>query len=156
MKMKGRFRPQADVASIRYRCKDSGPIRIAPDHADAIELPINFLQGASQHRAYTLCARRRQPVPNRITLIGASLFVLAACAGVQSVQLSGPAAALHDASQSGNLEEARAIVTAQPALLDSKGVNGNTPLEWAAFNGHLELVQYLVRQGADIETRNSR
>ncbi len=93
-------------------------------------------------------------MPNRVTLIGASLLLLAGCAGVQSVQLSGPAAALHDASQSGNLEEVRAIVTAQPALLDSKGVGGNTPLEWAAFNGHLELVQYLVRQGADIEARN--
>jgi len=93
-------------------------------------------------------------VPNRITLIGASLLLLAGCAGVQSVQLSGPAAALHDASQSGNLEEARAIVTAEPALLDSKGAGLNTPLSWAAFHGHLELVQYLVNQGADIEAQN--
>ena len=127
--LRGRLRPEADVASIRYRCKDSGPIRIAPGPADAIELPINFLQGASQQRTYTLCTRRRQLVPNRITLIGASLLLLTGCAGVQSVQLSGPAAALHYASQSGNLEEARAIVTAEPALLDSKGNGGNTPLQ---------------------------
>ena len=93
-------------------------------------------------------------MPNRITLIGAALLLLAGCAGVQSVQLSGPAAALHDASQSGNLEEARAIVTAEPALLDSKGAGLNTPLSWAAFHGHLKVVQYLVNQGADIEAQN--
>ena len=95
-------------------------------------------------------------MPNRITLIGTSLLLLAACAGVQSVQLSGPAAALHDASQSGDLEEARAIVIAEPALLDSKGSGGNTPLQWAAFHGHLKVVQYLVNQGADIEARLSK
>ncbi len=85
--------------------------------------------------------------------IGASLLLLAGCAGSQ---LRGPAATLHRASQSGDLHEVRAIVTAQPALLDSReSRGGNTPLAWAVFHGHLELVQYLVRQGADIETRNS-
>ena len=46
-------------------------------------------------------------MPNRITLIGASFLLLAGCAGVQSVQLSDTAAALHRASQSGNLDEVR-------------------------------------------------
>ena len=29
-------------------------------------------------------------------------------------------------------------------------------LQWASFNGHLEVVKYLVKKGANIHTRNDR
>ncbi|KIW68386.1 hypothetical protein PV04_04337 [Phialophora macrospora] len=40
-------------------------------------------------------------------------------------------------------------------LLNHKNVNGNTPLHWAAMNGHLDVVVALVRAGADARVRNA-
>ncbi|OCT52381.1 hypothetical protein CLCR_10734 [Cladophialophora carrionii] len=40
-------------------------------------------------------------------------------------------------------------------LLNHKNVSGNTPLHWAAMNGHLDVVMALVRAGADARVRNA-
>ncbi|ETI24415.1 hypothetical protein G647_03784 [Cladophialophora carrionii CBS 160.54] len=40
-------------------------------------------------------------------------------------------------------------------LLTHKNVSGNTPLHWAAMNGHLDVVMALVRAGADARVRNA-
>ena len=37
----------------------------------------------------------------------------------------------------------------QTALLDSQNSSGNTPLHWAALNGHLDAVKTLISAGAD-------
>lgn len=36
------------------------------------------------------------------------------------------------------------------ALLDAKDSDGETPLHYAALNGHLDCVKHLVRNGADV------
>jgi len=33
------LRREADLASVRYPCKDSRPFRLAPGHADSMEFP---------------------------------------------------------------------------------------------------------------------
>ncbi|KAK5635619.1 hypothetical protein RRF57_011331 [Xylaria bambusicola] len=38
---------------------------------------------------------------------------------------------------------------------DFKIRKGQTPLSWAARNGHEEIVQLLVEKGADIESKDS-
>jgi len=43
--------------------------------------------------------------------------------------------------------------TASPILAHANQ-EGNTPLHWAALNGHLEAVKALVSQGADTGVRN--
>lgn len=40
------------------------------------------------------------------------------------------------------------------AILDAHNAAGNTPLHWAALNGHLEAVKVLVGAGADVRVRN--
>ncbi|EXJ60730.1 hypothetical protein A1O7_04883 [Cladophialophora yegresii CBS 114405] len=40
-------------------------------------------------------------------------------------------------------------------LLNHQNVSGNTPLHWAAMNGHLDVVIALVRAGADARVRNA-
>ncbi|ETN44535.1 uncharacterized protein HMPREF1541_10205 [Cyphellophora europaea CBS 101466] len=49
--------------------------------------------------------------------------------------------------------------TSKPApqvaqILNHSNASGNTPLHWAALNGHLEVVQALVTAGADPGVRN--
>lgn len=39
-------------------------------------------------------------------------------------------------------------------LVNHKNRNGNTPLHWAAVNGHLSCVKTLVERGADPATKN--
>lgn len=36
-----------------------------------------------------------------------------------------------------------------PQLVNHQNISGNTPLHWAAVNGHLEVVRLLVQHGAD-------
>jgi ankyrin repeat protein len=37
---------------------------------------------------------------------------------------------------------------------DSKGSDGQTPLHWAARNGHEAVVKLLVEKGAELETKD--
>jgi ankyrin repeat protein len=39
-------------------------------------------------------------------------------------------------------------------ILDRRNVAGNTPLHWAALNGHLDAVKELVGAGAGLDGRN--
>lgn len=50
-----------------------------------------------------------------------------------------PAAPVNGASQQGSGQ----------TLVNHQNVSGNTPLHWAALNGHLEIVKALVNAGAD-------
>jgi len=41
------------------------------------------------------------------------------------------------------------------AQLEAKDIDGNTPLHWAARQGHVEIVRLLCDQRADVEARDN-
>ncbi|XP_048251512.1 integrin-linked protein kinase-like [Haliotis rufescens] len=57
---------------------------------------------------------------------------------------------LRDASIWGNVAAVKRILAAGRADVNSKDLNGWTPVLWAARKGHREVVELLVRKGADV------
>lgn len=54
-----------------------------------------------------------------------------------------------------NDDNVRKIVAANPALVNAKNAYGWTPLHWAAFKGRLDMVKYLVNQGAKVNDEST-
>ena len=57
--------------------------------------------------------------------------------------------------QDGDLDLVRAMGERTQVDLELRDIRGRTPLQWAAHNGRLPVVQYLCEQGADKEARDS-
>jgi len=57
----------------------------------------------------------------------------------------------HAASRLGMLDRLKELISANPALLHARGGDGQTPLHFAST---VEIVQYLLDQGADIDARD--
>lgn len=51
-------------------------------------------------------------------------------------------------------DNADKVTTSTPGLINAVNDAGNTPLHWAALNGHLECVKQLVQLGADVTIIN--
>lgn len=63
----------------------------------------------------------------------------------------GPDAAWFDAVKKGNLAEVKKMVAAGQNLeAKDETMYGQTALGWAAFIGYQDIVEYLVKQGADL------
>jgi hypothetical protein len=56
-------------------------------------------------------------------------------------------------------EKAQAVANGKaadrPQLINRQNAQGNTALHWAAYNGHLEIVKLLVKEGADMWVKNT-
>jgi hypothetical protein len=57
----------------------------------------------------------------------------------------------HSAARLGMLEKLQQIVDANPAIVHSRGENGQTPLHFAST---IEIAEYLLQRGADIDARD--
>lgn len=62
---------------------------------------------------------------------------------------------IHLASINGKTDVVRGLLNDYPELLNCKDVLGQTPLIWAAAEGHTELVQLLLDEGADLKCRTN-
>jgi ankyrin repeat protein len=62
------------------------------------------------------------------------------------------ARAIATAAERGDLEEVRRLVQQDHQLLDAEW-NSYTPLKAAAWKGRVEVVRYLLDEGADINLR---
>ena len=62
---------------------------------------------------------------------------------------------IHIAANNGNLEKVKRLVSNNPRLVNEKDLNDKTPLHFAAFAGNPEIVEYLIKNGADIEAKDA-
>ena len=56
---------------------------------------------------------------------------------------------LHEASMTGRMEVVKGLVSEDKTKVGSLSRDGFTPLHLAAFFGHIEVVEYLLKNGAD-------
>ena len=57
---------------------------------------------------------------------------------------------LHEASACGDLNRIRSILDQHPERINEYGSDGFTPLGFAAYFGHIELVKIMIERGADV------
>jgi ankyrin repeat protein/L-ascorbate metabolism protein UlaG (beta-lactamase superfamily) len=70
-----------------------------------------------------------------------------------SFMLAG--AEIHDAALNGDLAKVKELLVKDPSLLNAANDSGRTLLHQASQSGHLELAAWLVKQGADVNRRES-
>ncbi|XP_048247501.1 inversin-A-like [Haliotis rufescens] len=57
---------------------------------------------------------------------------------------------LHWACCGGDVEMVKFILSQKMADINSRGVSNMTPVMWAAYRGHSEVVEFLMCEGADV------
>jgi ankyrin repeat protein len=62
---------------------------------------------------------------------------------------------IHDATKSGDLEKVKALLKANPDLVNSKDSNGETPLHIAAAKGYKDVAELLLANKADVNAKDS-
>lgn len=60
---------------------------------------------------------------------------------------------IHFFADNGYLDDLKKLLLASPELLEVKADEGQTPLWYAVFSGHTEMVQYLLELGANANAR---
>ena len=59
---------------------------------------------------------------------------------------------IHDAAKAGDVDKVKALIKANPDLVNNKDTNGWPPLLWATYYNHQDVVELLLANKADINT----
>jgi ankyrin repeat protein len=59
------------------------------------------------------------------------------------------------AVKTGNTAQVRALLDADPALVNARDAEDSTPLHYAAWKGHPEVTALLLERGADVHAQNT-
>jgi len=62
-------------------------------------------------------------------------------------------ASIHDAARDGDLAQVRALLKHNPDLVSTRDSTGRTPLHFAAYEGHEDVVELLLAHGADVNAK---
>lgn len=62
---------------------------------------------------------------------------------------------IHEFAQKGDLEGVKTLIGQKPGLVNAKDKDGRTPLHWACRGVHLDIVKYLVENGADVNAEDN-
>ena len=61
---------------------------------------------------------------------------------------------IHEAAKAGDLEKVRTLLRANPDLVFSKDDDGETPLTLAAYEGHKDMVEFLLVHKAEVNAED--
>lgn len=67
-----------------------------------------------------------------------------------------PLQQLMQAAQDGDIDRLRSLLEQHPDLVSERDESGATALHYAALNGHRRAAEFLIDQGADINSRDSQ
>jgi glyoxylase-like metal-dependent hydrolase (beta-lactamase superfamily II) len=84
----------------------------------------------------------------RYCLLTVALFTLLASV------VPGSAQDIGEAAGEGDLATVKMLVKKTPELVNVKDETGRTPLHWACRGVHMEVLQYLIENGADVNARD--
>lgn len=65
--------------------------------------------------------------------------------------LTSHAQDVHEAARKGDLASLELLCEATPGFLDMANADGYTPLMLSAYHGHVDVVSYLVKNGANVD-----
>jgi ankyrin repeat protein len=69
--------------------------------------------------------------------------------------LSANAAEIHDAAKTGDLAKVKVLIRNDPDLVSAKDETGRTALHWACRGVHIEIIEYLIECGADLNVKDA-
>jgi hypothetical protein len=62
---------------------------------------------------------------------------------------------LHHCARKGLTTSVRRLLSIRNITVNVKDVNGETPLHWAAWKGHIEIARLLLQNGAEVNVKNN-
>ncbi|CAG9132959.1 unnamed protein product [Plutella xylostella] len=133
------------------------PLHVATEHSHLDAMDLLLRHGAKVNACSTLA---EAPATSTMTRRDSACRALLAAPAPAppSDQACANAAALRllEASRSGDVEAARALLDARPRLVNCRDVDGrhSTPLHFAAGYNRLALAQLLIQRGADVHAKD--
>ncbi|MCP4726221.1 MAG: ankyrin repeat domain-containing protein, partial [bacterium] len=83
-------------------------------------------------------------------IIGLFLLIISAVILANSLI----AAEIHDAVNNGDFDKVKELINNDPGIIDSRTIDGSTPLHLAVMKQNHEIVTFLIEKGSDINTKD--